>query len=95
MVTNVNNSKSSVQKGIRSQVLEQFPHIEDYIDQVLPKKEALKIVKWLVKCTFRFVRVYNLYKTFVCVPLFMQLMLPLCPMKSDYERVPIGAPTCM
>ena len=53
MVTNVNNSKSSVQKGIRSQVLEQFPHIGEYIDQVLPKKEALKIVKWLVMiCVF-------------------------------------------
>lgn len=79
MVTNVNNSKSSVQKGIRGQVLEQFPHIEDYIDQVLPKKEALRIVKWLVKCTFRFVHVYNLCKTFVCVLLFMQLMLPFMP----------------
>ncbi|XP_076446998.1 malignant T-cell-amplified sequence 1-like [Babylonia areolata] len=45
MVTNVNNAKSSVQKGIRSQVLDQFPHVEDYIDQILPKKEALKLVK--------------------------------------------------
>ena len=47
-MTNVNNAKSSVQKGIRAQVLEQFPHIEDYIDQILPKKEALKLVKWSV-----------------------------------------------
>lgn len=45
MMTNVNNCKSSVQKGIRNQVLEQFPHIEEYIDQIIPKKEALKIVK--------------------------------------------------
>ncbi|KAK7097257.1 malignant T-cell-amplified sequence 1-like [Littorina saxatilis] len=45
MVTNINNAKSSVQKGIRHQVLDQMPFAEDYIDQILPKKEALKIVK--------------------------------------------------
>lgn len=46
MVTNVNNSKSSVQKGIRNQLVEQFPFIEDYLDEIVPKKEPLKIVKW-------------------------------------------------
>lgn len=45
MVTNVNNSKSSVQKGIRNQLVEQFPFIEDYLDEIVPKKEPLKIVK--------------------------------------------------
>ncbi|KAK3594541.1 hypothetical protein CHS0354_023597 [Potamilus streckersoni] len=45
MVSNVNNAKSSVQRGIRQAVLEQFPHIDDYIDQILPKKDNLKIVK--------------------------------------------------
>lgn len=46
MVTNVNNSKSSVQKGIRNQLLEQFPNIDNYLDDIVPKKESLKIVKW-------------------------------------------------
>ncbi|RUS79685.1 hypothetical protein EGW08_012569 [Elysia chlorotica] len=44
-VGNVNIAKSSVQKGIRSQILDQFSHIDDYLDQILPKKEPLKIVK--------------------------------------------------
>jgi PUA domain protein len=38
--------KSSVQRAIRTQVLEQFSSIEPFIDNVLPKKE-----KWiLIKC---------------------------------------------
>lgn len=34
-----------MQKGIRTKLLEQFPHIESHIDQILPKKDAFKIVK--------------------------------------------------
>lgn len=37
--------KSSIQKGIRAKLLEQFPHIEKIIDIVLPKKDSFKIVK--------------------------------------------------
>lgn len=37
--------KSSVQKGIRTKLIDQFPHIEKHIDQILPKKDAFKIVK--------------------------------------------------
>ncbi|XP_067662816.1 malignant T-cell-amplified sequence 1 homolog [Haliotis asinina] len=44
-VSNVNNAKSSVQKGIRNAVLDQFPHIKSYVDEILPKKEPLKVVK--------------------------------------------------
>ncbi|XP_005111424.1 malignant T-cell-amplified sequence 1 isoform X2 [Aplysia californica] len=44
-VGNVNIAKSSVLKGIRSQILDQFHHVESYLDQILPKKEPLKIVK--------------------------------------------------
>lgn len=38
--------KSSVQKAIRAKLIESYPYIEDYIDQILPKKDAFKIVKW-------------------------------------------------
>ena len=38
--------KSSVQKGIRNKLIEQYPHIEGHIDQVLPKKDSFRIVKW-------------------------------------------------
>lgn len=34
-----------MQKGIRSKLIEQFPHIENHVDQILPKKDAFKIVK--------------------------------------------------
>lgn len=37
--------KSSVQKGIRAKLLEQYPHIESFIDQILPKKDLFRIIK--------------------------------------------------
>ncbi|XP_025830834.1 malignant T-cell-amplified sequence 1 homolog [Agrilus planipennis] len=37
--------KSSVQKGIRNKLIEQYPHLEGYIDNILPKKDAIRIVK--------------------------------------------------
>lgn len=39
--------KSSVQKGIRTKLLEQYPHIDKNIDSILPKKDSFRIVKWL------------------------------------------------
>ncbi|XP_045204923.1 malignant T-cell-amplified sequence 1-like [Mercenaria mercenaria] len=44
-VSGVNNAKSSVQRAVKSSVLQQFPTIEGYMDQILPKKDALKLVK--------------------------------------------------
>ena len=44
-VSGINNVKSSVQKGIRSKLKEQFPFLEDYFDQIIPKKE-LRVAKW-------------------------------------------------
>uniref|UniRef100_A0A0N5AYW4 PUA domain-containing protein n=1 Tax=Syphacia muris TaxID=451379 RepID=A0A0N5AYW4_9BILA len=37
--------KSSVQKGIRQKIVEQFPLLENYIEEILPKKENFKLVK--------------------------------------------------
>jgi PUA domain protein len=37
--------KSSVQKGIRTKLVESYPHLEGFIDTILPKKDALRIVK--------------------------------------------------
>lgn len=45
-VSSVNNMKSSVQRGIRAAILGQYPYIEDYMDQILRKKDALRAVKW-------------------------------------------------
>lgn len=44
-ISGVNNMKSSVQRGVRAKILEGMPHIENYIDGILPKKEGLKLVK--------------------------------------------------
>lgn len=46
-VSGVNNVKSSIQKGIRTKLLEQYPYIHDYLDQIVPKKE-LRVAKWSV-----------------------------------------------
>ncbi|XP_014778997.1 malignant T-cell-amplified sequence 1 [Octopus bimaculoides] len=45
MVSSVNNAKSSVQRTIRQSVQEQYPYIESVLNQILPKKDALKVVK--------------------------------------------------
>mmetsp|Transcript_9482 Transcript_9482/g.28621 ORF Transcript_9482/g.28621 Transcript_9482/m.28621 type:complete len:184 (-) Transcript_9482:51-602(-) len=37
--------KSSVQRSIRTKVLEQMPDIEPYIDDILPKKEKVVVAK--------------------------------------------------
>lgn len=47
-VSGVTQLKSSVQKNIRAKIVEAFPHIEKHIEEVLPKKDAFRIVKWLV-----------------------------------------------
>ncbi|KAL4706750.1 hypothetical protein ACJJTC_014505 [Scirpophaga incertulas] len=44
-ISGVQQLKSSVQKGIRARLLELYPHLESYIDQVLPKKDTFRIVK--------------------------------------------------
>jgi malignant T-cell-amplified sequence len=38
--------KSSVQKAIRVKLVEAYPEIEPFIEQILPKKDAFRIVKW-------------------------------------------------
>lgn len=40
--------KSSVQRGIRSRILEAYPKIEGIIDDIMPKKSNLVLVKWYV-----------------------------------------------
>ena len=39
-------AKTSVARGIRARLLEQCPELEPYVDGILPKKEALGIIKW-------------------------------------------------
>jgi len=44
-ISGVTQIKTSVQKGIKNKIVEQFPLIEEYIDEIMPKKESIKIVK--------------------------------------------------
>ncbi|CAG9530191.1 unnamed protein product [Cercopithifilaria johnstoni] len=38
--------KSSAQKSIRSKILEQLPLLDDYINDILPKKDSFKLIKF-------------------------------------------------
>ena len=40
--------KTSVQKGIRNKIQEQYPYIENCINDILPKKEPFRLMKWYV-----------------------------------------------
>ncbi|CAG9762766.1 unnamed protein product [Ceutorhynchus assimilis] len=44
-ISGVLQLKSSVQKSIRSKILESYPFLDTYLEVVLPKKDAFKIVK--------------------------------------------------
>ena len=45
-VSGVSQVKSSIQRGIKTKLVEQFPPIDDYLAQIFPKKEPLVVVKW-------------------------------------------------
>lgn len=44
--------KSSVQRGIRTKVAEQYPLLEPYLETIIPKKEQLDLVKLYVATSF-------------------------------------------
>ena len=45
-VSGFNQAKSSVVRGIRTKLLDCYPGIQDFIRDILPKKEAVQILKW-------------------------------------------------
>jgi hypothetical protein len=47
-VSGVVQAKSTVIKSIRNKLVEDYPYIEDYIDDILPKKDNVRIIKWYV-----------------------------------------------
>uniref|UniRef100_A0A8B9XAT7 Pre-PUA domain-containing protein n=1 Tax=Bos mutus grunniens TaxID=30521 RepID=A0A8B9XAT7_BOSMU len=44
-VSNCIQLKTSVIKGIKNQLMEQFPGIEPWLNQIMPKKDPVKIVR--------------------------------------------------
>lgn len=45
-ISGVVQAKGTVIKQIRAKLIEDYPYIEDYIDDVLPKKDNVRIIKW-------------------------------------------------
>jgi len=45
-VSGFNQAKSSVVRGIRTKLVQQYPPLADYIDDLIPKKEPLQLMKW-------------------------------------------------
>lgn len=50
-MSNSGQVKSSVQRAIRSKVLEQYPKLEAVIDDIIPKKASIVLAKWWVGMT--------------------------------------------
>ena len=44
-VGNTNQMKSSVQRGVRTKLVERYPAIEEHMDVIMPKKAVVKLVK--------------------------------------------------
>jgi malignant T-cell-amplified sequence len=40
------NVKSSVQRAIKGKISETFPKLEPYLEEIIPKKSQLSLVKW-------------------------------------------------
>ena len=45
-ISGVVQAKGTVIKQIRAKLIEDYPHIENYIDEILPKKDNVRFVKW-------------------------------------------------
>ena len=41
--------RSSEQRAIRAQILQQYPALEDFVEEIFPKKESLVVCKWYVE----------------------------------------------
>ncbi|MPC21631.1 Malignant T-cell-amplified sequence 1 [Portunus trituberculatus] len=52
-VSGTQQLKSSVQKGIRNRLVESFPSLGDYLEKILPKKDAFRIVFMVVSSRIR------------------------------------------
>lgn len=44
-ISGFNQAKSSVVRGVRARLLEQYPPLADYMDDIISKKEAVQLIK--------------------------------------------------
>ena len=47
-ISGFNQAKSSVVRGVRTKLLDLYPPLADHMDDIIPKKEAVQIIKWYV-----------------------------------------------
>jgi malignant T-cell-amplified sequence len=47
-VSNHSQVKSSTQRTIRAKILEQYPDVDPYLEELLPKKAPMVVAKWCV-----------------------------------------------
>ena len=45
-ISGFNQAKSSVVRGVRAKLLDLYPPLADHMDDIIPKKEAVQIIKW-------------------------------------------------
>lgn len=45
-VSGISQTKSSVAKAVRGRLVKDYAPIEPYLDEIIPKKEPLNVVKW-------------------------------------------------
>lgn len=67
-VSNCIQLKTSVIKGIKNQLLDQFPDIESWLNQIMPKKDPVKIVRWYELSSYFS---YSWYLLILCTSIYM------------------------
>ncbi len=45
-ITGIVQVKGTVIKQIRAKLVEDYPYIEEYLDDILPKKDNVRVIKW-------------------------------------------------
>lgn len=79
-VSNCIQLKTSVIKGIKNQLLEQFPEIESWLNHIMPKKDPVKIVRW-----------YNF--TFLICKIYLFIVLWMFSDKYSFISIVVAAAT--
>ncbi|XP_011478227.1 malignant T-cell-amplified sequence 1 isoform X1 [Oryzias latipes] len=69
-VSNCIQLKTSVIKGIKNQLLDQFPDIEPWLNQIMPKKDPVKIVRWYALFPLSRVSILRVCFLFNCIVWF-------------------------
>ena len=49
-VGNVSQVKSSAQRGIRGKIAEQYPMMDETLEDIMPKKQPMMLAKWYGLC---------------------------------------------